>query len=166
MALVLEVLLWLHIVAAIGWVGAAMIFGMVVGPALPTLNPAARSEFIVKVLPKYLRYAMIFALATPIWGVALALAMANGNFSIFAPTTQFGLFISAGAALSVVAWVVVLGVVIPSGRKVIRLTEDMMKSPGSPSPELLGANKRMRAGATVGLVLLMAILVCMVAASI
>ena len=166
MAILLEVLLWLHVVAAVGWVGAAMVFGMIIGPALPTLTPSTRGEFIVKVIPKYTRYAQIFAIATPLIGVALALAMSGGSLSVFAPTTQFGLFISAGAALALVVWVVFFGVVTPAANKVVRLTEGMMKSPGPPSTELLGANKRLRGGAAVGLVLLMAILVCMVAASI
>ncbi len=166
MAILLEVLLWLHVVAAVGWVGAAMVFGMIIGPALPTLTPSTRGEFIVKVIPKYTRYVQIFAIATPLIGVALALAMSGGSLSVFAPTTQFGLFISAGAALALVVWVVFFGVVTPAANKVVRLTEGMMKSPGPPSAELLGANKRLRGGAAVGLVLLMAILVCMVAASI
>ncbi len=165
MAILLEVLLWLHIVAAIGWVGAAMVFGMVLGPVLPTFTPATRGEFIVKVFPKYIRFIEIFTIATPIIGVALALSMANGDFSMFAPTTQFGLFISVGAALAVVALVVAFGVVTPAARKVLKLTEAMMKAPGPPSPELLGANKRLRGGAAIGLVLLMVILVCMVAAT-
>jgi uncharacterized membrane protein len=166
MAVVLEALLWLHIVGAIGWLGSAMFFGMVLGPALPTLSPATRGEFIVKVFPKYIRFVEIFAIITPVFGVALALSMSNGDLGVFAPTTQFGLFISAGAAMALVALVLALAVVTPAARKVLELTEQIMKSPGSPSSNLLGANKRLRGGAAVGLVLLMAILACMVAASI
>jgi uncharacterized membrane protein len=166
MAIVLEALLWLHVVGAIGWLGSAMLFGMVLGPALPTLSPTTRGEFIVKVFPRYIRFVQIFTLITPIIGVALALSMADGNFSVFAPTSQFGLFISAGAALALVAWVVAFGVVTPAAGKVLRLTEQMMKSAGPPPSDLLGASMRLRGGAAVGLVLLMAILACMVAASI
>jgi len=166
MAVLLEVLLWLHVVAAVGWVGAAMVFGMIIGPALPTFTPSTRGEFIVKVIPKYTRYAQVFAITTPLVGVALALSMSGGDWSVFAPTTQFGLFMSAGAALALVVWVVFFGVVVPAANKVVRLTGEIMKSPGPPSPELLGANKRLRGGAALGLVLLMAILVCMAVASI
>jgi hypothetical protein len=143
-----------------------MLFGMIIGPALPTFTPSTRGEFIVKVIPKYTMYAQGFAIATPLVGVALALAMSGGSLSVFAPTTQFGLFISAGAALALVVWVVFFGVVTPAANKVVRLTEEIMKSPGPPSAELLSANKRLRGGAAVGLVLLMVILVCMVVASI
>jgi uncharacterized membrane protein len=166
MAILLEVLLWLHIVAAIGWVGAAMVFGMLIGPALPTFTPSTRGEFVVKVVPKYTRFAQVFTVVTPIVGIALALSMSGGDMSVFAPTTQFGLFISAGAALTLVAWVVAFGVIGPAAHKVVRLTEEAMKSPGPPSPELLAANKRLRMGAASGLVLLLVILACMVAASI
>jgi hypothetical protein len=39
MAVVVEVLLWLHMVGATGWVGAATVFGMLVGPALTGFSP-------------------------------------------------------------------------------------------------------------------------------
>jgi uncharacterized membrane protein len=166
MAIVVEVLMWLHIVAAIGWVGAAMFFAMIITPTLPTFTPSTRGEFVVKIIPKYTRYAGAFALATPLVGVALALSITGGSMSAFAPTTQFGLFISEGAALALVTWAVFFGVVVPASRKVVRLTEGITKSPGPPPPELVSASRRLRGGAAVGLVLLMAILVCMVAASI
>src|SRR5438445_524934 len=166
MAVVLEVLLWLHIVAAIGWVGATMVFGMILGPALPTLTPSTRGEFILKVIPKYARFAQVFAIATPLVGVALALSMSGGSLGVFAPTTQFGFFISAGAALSVVAWLLFFGVVTPATHKIVTLTEGALKGTGLPSPELLAANRRLKGGAAVGLFVLMGILVCMVVASI
>jgi uncharacterized membrane protein len=166
MAVVLEVLLWLHVIAAMGWVGAAMVFAMLIGPALPTFTPSTRGEFIVKVVPKYTRFAQVFTVVTPLVGIALALSMAGGSTSAFSPTTQFGLFISAGAALTLLAWVIAFGVVGPAAHKVVRLTEEAMKGTGPPVPELLAANKRLRTGAASGLVLLMVILACMVAASI
>ena len=166
MAVVIEVLLWLHIVAAIGWVGAAMVFGMLIGPALPTFTASTRNEFIVKVIPKYTRFAQVFTITTPVVGVALALSMSGGSLTAFAPTTQFGLFISAGSALALVAVVVAFGAVGPAAHGVVRLTEGQMNNPGPPSPELLAANKKLKAAASVGLVILMGVLVCMVAASI
>ena len=157
-------LLWLHIFAAVGWMGAAMVFAMIIGPSLASLTPPTRSEFVVKVLPKYVGYVQTFTLATPLIGVALALAISNGSFGVFSPSTRFGGFISAGAGLAVLAMVIVFGVITPAAKKVVKLTEEAMKSQGAPPTELHGAAKKMRVGAGVGLALLVVILVCMVAA--
>ena len=72
MSLELAILFWLHIFSAIGWMGAAMVFGMVVAPLLPSFNPATRGEVVVKLFPKYTRYSEIFALMTVIFGAVLA----------------------------------------------------------------------------------------------
>jgi hypothetical protein len=164
MALATEVLLWLHIVAAAGLVGAAMVFGMIIGPSLPALTPVARGEFLVKVLPKYVRYAQILTVITPLIGVALAFSLPGGTASAFNPSTRFGMFISAGAGLSLVTLVVAFGVIGPASKKVVKLTEETMKNQGPSSPDLMAANNKVRIGAAVGLFILLAILVCMVAA--
>lgn len=96
----------------------------------------------------------------------MALSMSGGSLSAFAPTTQFGLFISAGAALALVAVVVAFAAVGPAAHKVVRLTEGQMNSPGPPSTELVAANKKLKTAASIGLVILMGVLVCMVAASV
>jgi uncharacterized membrane protein len=152
MSVAFAVLLWLHVFGAIGWLGAVMVFGMLIGPILPTLTPASRGELTVKLFPKYIRYSQIFTLITPIFGVGLALQLGNGSFSVFSPNTNLGLFISIGALLSIVAWVIVFAVLSPTARKIVRLTQEMMKNPGPPQPELLGASKRLRMTAATGLV--------------
>jgi len=159
-------LLWLHIVSAVGWLGAAMVFAMLIGPTLPSLTPAARGELIVKLVPKYIRYAEIFTFITPIFGLALALYITHGSFSIFAPSTTFGLYISIGALLSVVAWVIGFGLVAPTGHKIVLLTKDLIKNPGAPPPpELQKASVRLRMASTAGLVVLLIIVGCMVVAA-
>jgi uncharacterized membrane protein len=165
MSLLLSVLFWLHVVGAIGWLGAAMVFGMLIGPTLPTLSTASRGELVAKLFPKYIRYAVAFTIITPIFGVVLALDMANGNFALFAPTTNFGLFISTGALLSVIVMVISLAVVAPTGRKIVRLTEEAIKGSGPPPPELPAAFKRLRIASTSGMMLLFLVVVCMVAAA-
>ena len=165
MSLGFAVLLWLHIVGAVGWLGAAMVFAMLIGPTLPTLTPASRGELVVKLIPKYINYALTFTFITPIFGLALALYISHGSWSVFAPTSSFGLFISIGALLSIAAWVIAFGLVGPTSRKVVRYTKEMMKNPGPPPPELLKASKRLRMVSTTGLVVLLLIVACMVAAA-
>jgi len=162
------VLLWLHIVSAVGWLGAAMVFAMLIGPTLPSLTPASRGELIVKLLPKYIRYAEIFTFVTPIFGLGLALYISHGSFAVFSPTTygNFGLYISIGALLSVVAWVISFGLVAPTGHKIVSITKEMMKVLGTPPPpELQKASIRLRIASTAGLVVLFLIVAVMVAAA-
>lgn len=165
MSLVLAILFWLHIFSAVGWMGAAMVFGMVLGPLLPTFNPATRGEIVLKLFPKYVRYSELFALSTVGFGVILALVMSGGNMSNFSPTTTFGLFITIGASLAIVTAIVALGVIAPSAHKLVRLTESAVKTPGPPSPDLMKTSNRLKMSATIGLVLLILVLVCMVAAA-
>jgi uncharacterized membrane protein len=162
-----SVLLWLHLVSAIGWLGSVMVFGMLIGPTLPTLSPATRGELIVKLFPKYVRYLQVFTLITPIFGVGLALYVSRGSFTVFNPQIygDFGLFISIGAFLSVVAWVMVFGVLSPTARKIVRLTKESMSGSGPSSPELAKASSRLRITAASGMVVLLVIVACMVSAA-
>lgn len=164
MSLEFAVLFWLHIFAAIGWLGSGMVFGMMIGPTIPTLSPGSRSELIVKLFPRYLRFLTITAVLTPIFGLALAFAIGNGSFAIFQPNSTAGISLSIGVLLTIILWIVLFAFSLPAGRKVIRLTQEAMKNPGPPSPELLKANARLRAGGAVGLVMLLLIFTTMVAA--
>jgi len=164
-SLVTAVVVWLHIFSAVGWLGAVMVFGMLVGPLLPGFSPSTRAELVMKLFPRFVRYIQVFAGTTVVFGVAAALAFTNGNMALFAPTSNFGLFISVGALLALVALVVGLAVVVPATNKVIRLTGELAKNPGPPSPELQKASNRTRMGGGFVLVLLIIVLVCMVAAA-
>ena len=165
MSLGFTVLLWLHAFGAIGWLGAAMVFGMLIAPTLPSLAPASRGELIVKLFPKYIRYATVFAVGTPVVGIGLVLQMGNGSFSVFTPNTNLGIFLTTGAFLTLVVWAIFFGLVAPSAAKVVKLTQEVMKNPGPPPPGLVGASKRLRIGATLGLVMLILVFTCMVAAA-
>jgi uncharacterized membrane protein len=164
--LLYSVLLWLHVFTAASWFGGVLLFGMVVGPTIGDFTPATSGEVVVKMLPKILRYLMIFTGVTPLLGLATALSYSNGNMSVFSPSTSFGMDISAGALLSLVSWVVVFAVVYPTGKKIVRITtEDMAKNQAPPSPLLPALAMRLKISSGVGLVLLIAILVFMVAAA-
>lgn len=142
-----------------------MVFGMVVAPLVPSFNPATRGEVVLKLFPKYVRYSEIFASLTVIFGVILALAYSGGDFAKFSPSTTWGLFITVGATIAIITFGLAVGVVAPTAHKLVRLTESAVKSPGPPSPDLLKTSGRLRMSATIGLVLLLLVLVCMVAAA-
>src|SRR5947209_18909667 len=50
------VLLVLHVGSIIAWMGGATLFVSVLTPALRRMSPASRSEFILSVIPSYMRF--------------------------------------------------------------------------------------------------------------
>jgi uncharacterized membrane protein len=160
------ILAWFHILGAIGWVGAAMFFAMVVGPLLGKLTPGARGELILKLLPRFVRYIAAFGTLTLVMGVALAFSITNGNIGLLSPTASpVGLYITVGAVLALVTIGIATGVVIPTSNRIVRILQTMAQNPGPPPPELARATTRLRMGATTALVLLLVVLVFMVAAA-
>jgi uncharacterized membrane protein len=119
------VLLFLHIFSGASWFGGVLLFGMVVGPTIGDLTPATSGEVVIKMLPRILRYLMIFVGLTPILGLLIVFS-APGGMRALAPTTTYGMFISAGAFLSLVTWAVFFGVSYPTGRKIIAITEEFV----------------------------------------
>jgi uncharacterized membrane protein len=157
------VALWAHIFSAIGWLGAAMVFGIIIGPSLGKLSPQARGEFMAKVMPKYLRYFEIFSGMTILFGIVTADVLLNGDFSSISFSTPFGLYITMGAILALVVFAVSFSVTVPMTRKIIRIAESMMTTPGPPPPELAVLLRRQRVITTVTLFLMIVVTVLMVA---
>jgi len=159
------VLLWLHVFSGASWLGAVMLFAMVVGPTIGDFSPATSGEVVVKMLPKYLRFIVILTLLTPILGLVALLASSNGDFGVFSPNTSFGAYMSAGAILSLITWLVTFAVVYPTGRKIVKITEEFVKNQTPQPSGLPRLAMRLKISSGIGLALLLAILVCMVAAA-
>lgn len=159
------ILLWLHVFSAASWFGATMLFAMVVGPAIGDFTPSTSAEVVVKMLPKYLRYSAIFTLLTPILGLVTALDSSNGSLSIFTPNSAFGVYMTTGALLSLVTWIVVFAVVYPTGGRIVTITREMIKNQAPQPPVLPKLAMRLKISSGIGLALLIAILICMVAAA-
>ena len=159
------ILLGLHIFSAASWFGAVMLFAMIVGPTIGDFTPATSGEVVVKMLPKYLRFIVIFTVLTPILGLVTLLSSSNGSFDVFMSGSNFGAYMSAGALLSLVTWLVTFLVLYPTGRRIIRITEEMTKNQTPQPPVLSKLAMRLKISSGVGLALLIAILVCMVAAT-
>lgn len=164
MATLNTLLLFLHIFSGASWFGGVLLFAMVVGPTIGDFTPATSGEVVIKMLPRILRYMMIFVGLTPILGLLTALSE-PGGMGALAPTSTYGTFISAGALLSLVTWAVFFGVSYPTGRRIIRITEEFVKNQTAPPPGLPKLAMRLKISAGIGLVLLIAILMCMVAAT-
>jgi len=159
------ILLWLHIFSAASWFGATLLFAMVVGPTIGDFTPSTSGEVVTKMLPKYLRYSVIFTLLTPILGLATALYSSNGSFSIFTTDSTFGTYMAAGALLSLITWIVVFAVIYPTGTRIVKITQEMVNNK-APQPAVLPRlAMRLKISSGIGLALLIAILICMVAAA-
>ncbi len=92
---------------------------------------------MARVMPKYLRYFEFFSGMTILFGVITADVLLNGDFSSISFSTPFGLYITTGAILALIVFAVSFSVVVPVTRKIIRISESMMKTPGPPPPELM-----------------------------
>ena len=159
------ILLWLHVFGAASWFGAVMLFAMVVGPTIGDFTPATSGEVVVKMLPKYLRFIAIFAVLTPVLGLATALYSSDGNLGIFTPSTAFGAYMTAGAVLSLFSWILAFGVVWPTGNRIVRITKEMVRDQTPPPPVLPKLAMRLKISSGIGLAMLIAVLVCMIAAA-
>src|SRR5207237_25407 len=65
------VLLVLHVGSIIAWMGGATLFVSVLTPALRRMSPASRSEFILSVIPSYMRFIGGSSIVAAVAGLAL-----------------------------------------------------------------------------------------------
>jgi hypothetical protein len=158
-------LAWFHVFLAVGWLGAAMFFGMVVGPLLPKLSPHTRGELLLNLLPRMVRYITAFSTLTLLMGAALALGIVGGRLELLSPTNAWGLRITIGVTLSFIAFGIALGVVVPAAKRIVKVIESLQQNPQQPPAKLIDLQKRMRAGAGIVMILLIIVLVFMVAAA-
>ena len=142
-----------------------MIFALVIGPSVAKMSPQGRTEFFAKVVPRFLRYIEVFSIITVLAGVAMVAVLANGDFSILSPATSFGLLISAGALLALVAIGLAMAVIVPTARKMSAISQGMMEKPGPPPPELPALANRLKQSSGAALVLLIVVTILMVGAA-
>ena len=155
------VLAWIHILAAIGWMGTAMFLVMVLTPSMVGLSPGSRKELVLKLFPRFIRYVTVFATLTLVAGVLLALGMI-GQLD---PSATRGLRVSIGAFIALVAYVLALGVGLRSARKLMKILGTPQDPQQSPPPEIAVLQRRMRFTATAVVTLLALTLVFMVTAA-
>jgi uncharacterized membrane protein len=128
-ASIITVFAFLHVLSAIAWLGAAIFFVSVVGPAVRRFTPAASLEFLVKVGPRASRFFGGTATATIIFGLVL-LYLAFGTDYTLWPTT-----IVVGFALGLIAYLDAVLVAIPSLRKADHIAKGLAMNPqASPPP--------------------------------
>jgi hypothetical protein len=153
---IVTILAYLHVFAAMGWLGGAALFLSVIAPGLRKLSPGASIEFLAKVGPMATRFFIGSATGTIVFGLALYFVLT------FPPGS--GIFL--GILFGLAAYVDALVVAVPGFRKADHLAQDMMKNAqgGSPPPAFQKAIRRGGLGVASTVVLLVIALLFMVAA--
>jgi len=164
--LVIATLALFHILSTIGWMGTAMFVVMVMTPTMLKLSPSSRVELVLALFPRLIRYVSVFATLTIVFGALLAFATVGGSMAAFAPSNPWGFRISVGAGLTLLAFIVAVGVVIPTLRKIIVVVEGIKQNPkDKPLAEMASLQNRLKLSSMTVLALLTIILVFMVAAA-
>ncbi len=160
--IVFLILLVVHITTIVAWLGGAVLFVSVVSPSLGNMSPAARGEFITSALPRYFRFVTGSSITAIVAGLLLYAYITQAATSL-APSGSGLISIQIGVVLGLVALIVLFGVAMPAGRKLVTLTKEMAKT----SDEKMGGQaanlqKRIVMGGRLGVALLTLTLILMV----
>ncbi len=156
------VLLVGHILAIVGWMGAAFLFTSVLGPSLEKMANEARSEFLIKTIPRYSMYVASTS------GAAILLGASLYGYSYVAKDLSTGIalnLLQAGAGTGLIAFIVVMAIVLPSARHLLRLLREGQAGTVQPAGRgnaIALAQSRVRTGTAIVFVLLILAVVLMV----
>jgi hypothetical protein len=164
--IIVGTLTWFHIFSVIGWTGAALTFLVTIKPSLAKFSPQGSGEFIVKVLPRFVRSVQVLSILTIIFGPSLAFAMADGPPNAFDLKSPWSICIVIGASIGITAVLVVFLVLTPTAKKLSSLIGQMQRNPQQPPPtELSALQKRLALIPPLAVSLLLTTEVFMVAAA-
>jgi len=122
---------------------------MIIAPSLAKIAPTSRADFVIATFPRYIRFILITATGSVLFGVLLFGYIA-GSPSL-APSTSSLPLIYAGAVLGLLAYIIAIGVVYPTANKLVKTMKQMSNSPGGggqSESNISQLQKRMRIGAS------------------
>jgi uncharacterized membrane protein len=152
---VIAILAWFHVVSAIGWLGGGIMFAFVLAPALAKLSPPSSGEFLVKVVPRVVRFFQIFAGTTVLFGVLLLYSL--GSLPLLDPSTFYGADLTIGLSIGFLAFLLSEFVSVPIQVKAINMIREMQAS-GQHQPPAEFPKTLKRASQTATLTVLLLIL--------
>jgi uncharacterized membrane protein len=160
------VLLILHVGSIIAWMGGATLFVSVLTPALRKMSPSSRGDFIMSVIPSYMRFIGGSSIAAAIAGLALYAYITQVATSL-APSGPGAIYIQIGAVVTLVVLLIAFGVLIPTSRKLVGLLKQSQKqaAPGGDSAisaQVGSLQKRLGMAARLGVFLLAVTFVLMI----
>jgi uncharacterized membrane protein len=155
----------LHIGFIVGWMGGGILFVSIINPAIAKISASSRAEFVLAVLPRYIRFVGFVSTGAVVAGVLLFLYITQVATSL-APSGSGLPFIVFGALLGLVALILATGVVIPTSNKLVQALRSASGGPqtgaSSPATVIAGMQKRLRASASSAVGLLAITLILMV----
>lgn len=101
-------------------------FAFVVGPALAKLSPPSSGEFLVKVVPRVVRFFQIFAGTTVLFGVLPLYSL--GSLPLLDPSTFYGADLTIGLSIGFVAFLLSEFVSVTIQVKAIKMIREMQTS--------------------------------------
>ena len=100
------------------WLGLSVTFTLGVSPPLLHSSLDERRSFLLKFLPRFLSLLSISSISTVLAGTILFGYVSSIDTAIMPVGWRF-IFISIGAVLGLVGIILTLGVILPSGNKII-----------------------------------------------
>jgi len=153
-------LLVVHVGSIVAWLGGAVLFVSVISPSLRNMSPPARGEFVIATLPRYFRFIQGSSLIAVLAGLSLYGYMIATNQ---APSGDSQISLQVGAVIALVALVILYGLGLPAGRRMVALVKQMGKTPSEDMAGQVALQQRKVAMASrVGVALLGITLVLMI----
>jgi uncharacterized membrane protein len=122
----LGILRWFHIFSGIVWIGLLYYFNFVQGAAFPKMEPAARANATMFLVPRALfwfRYGALFTVLFGIlWIVLRALQWEDEDFPGSYFETDAFKAIVVGGGLGIIMFLNVWGIIWPNQKKIIAAT--------------------------------------------
>ena len=141
-------------------------FVSVLAPSLRRMSPASRGEFVLSVLPGYMRFIGGSSIAAAVAGLALYAYITQVATSL-APSSSGLIYIQFGAVVTLIVLLIAFGVLIPTSRKLVATLKQSQKqaAPGADaatSAQVASLQKRLGMSARVGVLLLAVTLILMI----
>ncbi len=127
-----DVTRYAHILSGILWIGLLYYINLVQVPSFAKMEPAARQNAIMILVPRMLMYFRYAALATVIFGITFIVGKAIDEGSGYWSTNRFYSII-VGGTLGLVMAANVWFIIWPNQKKVIAATTATVKE-GKPAP--------------------------------
>jgi hypothetical protein len=164
--IIVGIITWFHVFSVIGWTGAALTFLVSIRPMLGKFSPQASGEFVVKVMPRFLRSVQVFTVLTLVFGPLLAWQMNDGPPNQFNLVSPWSISVTIGASIGITMFFFVFFLFTPTAKNLVRVIKQVQQNPQQPPPaELSVLQKRLAMIPPIGVTLLLLAEVFMVAAA-